>query len=232
MPTALGPFFAQRLLPLLGHDVERLVPRHRRELAVLVVFAVLHAQERRRQPVLAVHDLRKEVAFHAVHAAVHFRLRVAVGRDDLAFLDRDAHAAARAAEAARRLRPAQLRRFGIGDDVGCGGRECCSAGGGANAAAVCFMNSRRVTSLPIPISSCSAYAPPSPRHRGERKRTPRLYESVTRSFIAAAVKIHMSVPCSMRDAKAHAPTRVTVREGEARDMQFRKTRTPRPGYSE
>ena len=74
MPTAVGPFSLQHALELLGHHVERLVPRDRRELAVLVVLAVLHAQQRRRQAVRAVHDLREEVALDAVHAAVDLGL--------------------------------------------------------------------------------------------------------------------------------------------------------------
>ena len=61
-----------------------------------------------REPVGAVHDLGQEVALDAVEAAVDLRLHVAVGRDNLAVLDADHHAAAGAAEAAGRLGPFEL----------------------------------------------------------------------------------------------------------------------------
>ena len=109
------PMFAQNLLELALHDVEGLRPADGRELALLVVLAVPGSQERRRQPVLPVHDLRQEIAFDAVEAAIDLCLHVAVGRDDAVVLDGDHHAAARAAEAAGRLRPFQLR-FVAGDD--------------------------------------------------------------------------------------------------------------------
>ena len=97
------PLLLQHALELLGHDVEGRVPGDGLELAVLGVLAVLHAQQRRRQPVLAVHDLREEVALDAVEAPVDLGLRVAVRRDDAVVLHRHRHAAAGAAEAARRL---------------------------------------------------------------------------------------------------------------------------------
>jgi hypothetical protein len=101
---------AERLLPLLGHDVERFLPRHRRELAVLVVLAVLLPQERGLQAIRAVHDLGEEVPLHAVQAAVHLGLGVALGRDHASVLHADEYPAARAAEAAGGLVPADLVR--------------------------------------------------------------------------------------------------------------------------
>ena len=117
MPTPLGPRFLQRVLELLGHDVERLVPRDRRELAVLVELAVRLAQQRLREPVVAVHDLGEEIALHAVEAAVDLGLDVAVGRDHAAVLGRDHDAAAGAAEPARRLVPFELGGRAFGDEV-------------------------------------------------------------------------------------------------------------------
>ena len=125
----------ERLLPLLGHDVEGFLPRHPRELAVLVVLAVLLPEERRREAVGAVHDLREEVALDAVQAAVHFRFRVALGRDHAAVLHADEHAAAGAAEAARGLVPADPVRGALRDGRHCGqgdprgrGRRRCGVG--------------------------------------------------------------------------------------------------------
>ena len=111
MPTADGPPFLQRGLELLGHDVEGFVPADRRELAVLVVFAVVLAQQRLRQAVLAIHDLGEEIALHAVEAAIDLGLGVAMGRHDAAVLRCDHDAAARAAKAAGRLVP-RSARFG------------------------------------------------------------------------------------------------------------------------
>ena len=100
-------------LELLRHHVEGRVPGHALELAVLRVLAVLHAQQRRRQAVLAVHDLGEEVALDAVQALVDLGLGIAVRGDDPVVLHRHRHAAAGAAEAARRLRPLQLGGLGV-----------------------------------------------------------------------------------------------------------------------
>ena len=89
MPTAVGPFSFSTRFHCSAMIVEGLVPGHRRELAVLVVLAVLHAQQRRGEPVLAVHDLGEEVALDAVEAAVDLGLDVAVRGHDAAVLDRD-----------------------------------------------------------------------------------------------------------------------------------------------
>jgi two-component system nitrate/nitrite sensor histidine kinase NarX len=82
------------------------VPGDRRELAVLVELAVLHAQQRLGQAVLAVHDLGQEIALDAVQALVHRRIGVALGGHHAAVLDADQHAATGAAIAADALVPA------------------------------------------------------------------------------------------------------------------------------
>ena len=112
----------QRVLEFHRHDVEGFVPRDRRELAVLVVFAVRLAQHRPRQPVVAVHDLGEEIALHAIEAAIDLGLDVAVGRDHAIVLGRHHHAATGAAEAARRLVPLQFAFAALGDEV-CGQRR-------------------------------------------------------------------------------------------------------------
>ena len=112
------PALLQRGLELLRHDVEGLVPRHRRELAVLVVLAVRLAQHRLGQTVVAVHDLGEEIALHAVEAAIDLGLDVAVGRDDAVFLGRHHDAAAGAAEPARGLVPFQFADVALGDEIG------------------------------------------------------------------------------------------------------------------
>ena len=101
----------QCVLELDRHDVEGFVPRDRRELPVLVVFAVRFAQHRLGQPVVAVHDLGEEVTLHAIQAAIDLGLDVAVGRNDPLFLGRHHDAASGAAESAGCLVPLQ---FGFG----------------------------------------------------------------------------------------------------------------------
>ena len=118
MPTPLGPRFFSARLEFLRHDVEGFVPRDRRELAVLVVFAVRLAQHRLGETVVAVHDLGKEIALHAIEAAIDFRLDVAMGCDHAVVLGRHHHAAAGAAEPARRLVPLQFAGGALGDEVG------------------------------------------------------------------------------------------------------------------
>ena len=105
-------------LEFLRHDVERLIPRDRRELAVLVEFAVRLAQHRPGETVVAVHDLGKEVAFHAIQPAIDFGFDVAMGCDHAVVLGGDHHAAAGAAEPARRLVPVQFAGGPLGDEVG------------------------------------------------------------------------------------------------------------------
>ena len=112
------PLLAQHLLEPVGHDVEGLVPGDRREAALLVILAILLAQERHRQAVVAVHDLGEKVALHAVEAAIDRRLDVAVRRDYPSPLGRDHDAAASAAEAAGRLGPGEPGPPGPHDETG------------------------------------------------------------------------------------------------------------------
>src|SRR5262249_40435691 len=86
-------------------------------LAVLVVGAVLLAQHRLDQPIVAVHDLGEEIALHAVQAAVHLGLDVAMGRDHAVVLGRHHDAAAGAAEATRRLVPFELAAAALGHEI-------------------------------------------------------------------------------------------------------------------
>ncbi|MNT17265.1 hypothetical protein D3C72_1524050 [compost metagenome] len=118
-----GAFFLQHALELPLHLVKGALPRDRREVAVLVVLAVLHAQQRLGQAVLAVHDLRQEIALDAVQPLVDLGLRVAIRGHDLVVPDRHRDAAAGAAEAARRLGPFQLCHLAVRDKVGGPGRQ-------------------------------------------------------------------------------------------------------------
>ena len=91
------------------HHVEGLVPRHRRQFAVLGEDAALLAQQRRGQAVAAIHDLGEEIALDAIQPAIDLRQRVAVGGDDLACLDADHDPAPGAAKATGSLRPFDLQ---------------------------------------------------------------------------------------------------------------------------
>ena len=104
----LRTLLLQDALPLARHLVEGLVPGDGLNSASLSNFPSRTRISGVGEPVRAIHDLRQEVALHAVEAAVDLRLHVAVGRHDTAVLDADHHAAAGAAEPARRLRPFQL----------------------------------------------------------------------------------------------------------------------------
>src|SRR4051812_37014717 len=81
---------------------------------------------------MAVHDLGEEVALHAVEAAVHLGLDVAMGGDHAVVLGGDHDAAAGAAETAGGLVPFQVGRLAVGDEIrgqrryrhaGCGGGD-------------------------------------------------------------------------------------------------------------
>ena len=122
------------LLPLAGHQVQRFVPAHRGEVAVLVIDAVLLAQQRGLHAVGAVHDLGQEVALDAVQATVDRRIRVALGGDHLVVLHADQYRAAGAAEAARRLVPAHgvLGAGLFGGQHGGGDGHACGRGSGGN----------------------------------------------------------------------------------------------------
>ncbi|MND30444.1 hypothetical protein D3C80_209750 [compost metagenome] len=115
--------FLQHPLALRGHHVEGLVPAYRLELAILGVDAVFLAQKRGLQAVLAIHDLGQEIALDAVEATIDLRLHVAMGGDDLAFLDADHDAAARAAETTGRLRPFDLQGGNAARHRLCGRRK-------------------------------------------------------------------------------------------------------------
>src|SRR5690606_29207644 len=92
--------------PFAGHDAQRFVPADRGEVAVLVVHAVLLAQQWGLHAVGAVHDLGEEIALDAVQAAVDQRVWVALGGHDLVVLYADQYRAAGTTEAAGRLVPA------------------------------------------------------------------------------------------------------------------------------
>ena len=111
----LGALLAQHLLPVRGHGVEGLVPGDRLELAVLGEAAVPHPHERAGEPVRPVHDLGKEVALHAVEAAIDLGAHVAMRRHHAPVLHGHHDAAAGAAEAARRLRPFEPQLLAVGD---------------------------------------------------------------------------------------------------------------------
>jgi hypothetical protein len=114
---AARPFLCQRILELLRHHVEGFIPGHRRELAVFVVLAVRLTQQWLREPVVAVHDLRKKISFDAIQPAIDLGKRIAVGRDDPPILGRDHDATARPTKAARRLVPFQLGDGAVGEKI-------------------------------------------------------------------------------------------------------------------
>ncbi len=157
MPTPDGPLGLERRLELLRHDVEGLVPGHRRELAVLGVGAVAHPQQRRGQPVGAVHDLGEEVALDAVEAAIDLGLDVAVGGDDPAVLDRRPSRRSRCRRSGRApcTSSAGPRRRASPTLAAWAGRAM-PATAAAAAAAWALMISRRVSSMAQPPSSCAS----------------------------------------------------------------------------
>ncbi|MNO84457.1 hypothetical protein D3C76_757970 [compost metagenome] len=120
-------FAFECFLVFLRHDVEGLVPRDRLELALLVVLAVAHAQQRLGQAIDAVHDLRQEVALDAVEATIDFGLDVAMRGHHAVVPRRHHHAATGPAESARRLVPVQGDHLRFGHQVA-GGAEDRQAG--------------------------------------------------------------------------------------------------------
>src|SRR5690606_17368469 len=128
----------ERGLVLLLHDVKGLFPGYRLELALLVVLAVLHPQQRLGQAIAAVHDLRQEVALDAVDAAVDLGLDVAVGSNDLVVAGTDHDATTCAAEAAGRFVPTQIRCVRFGDQVGGAGGDGYAGGAGSNGSSIGF----------------------------------------------------------------------------------------------
>src|SRR5262249_48494818 len=109
--------FLERVLELLRHHVEGFVPGNLGELAVLVVFAVLLAQERMGEAIVAVHHLGKKIALYAVEAAIDLGLRVAMRGDHATVLRGHHDAATGSAEPAGRLVPLQFRDRSLGEKI-------------------------------------------------------------------------------------------------------------------
>ena len=102
---------------MLSHHVEGFVPRHLGEFAILVVFAVLLAQKRVREAVVAVHYLGEKISFDAVEPAIDLGLGIAVGSDDAAVLGCDHDATSGPAESAGCLVPLQFGERSIGNQI-------------------------------------------------------------------------------------------------------------------
>ena len=110
-------------LPLVLHHVEGGLPVHRDEVARLVELAVLHAQERAREPVRAVLDLGQRVSLDAEQAAVDRARRIALHRDHAPIGGGDLDAAAHAAEPAHPAVPSPAARLvGAERQAGCARR--------------------------------------------------------------------------------------------------------------
>src|SRR5262249_11060766 len=105
---AAGAFLCEGRLELLRHYVEGFVPGNWGEFAVLVVFAVLLAQERLGEAILAVHDLREKISFDAIEPAIDLGLGVTMRCDDPAILGRYHDPTTGAAKSAGRLAPFQF----------------------------------------------------------------------------------------------------------------------------
>ena len=80
-----------RGFPFDGHEVEGLVPGDGLEITLLVILAMLLAQQRLGQPVLAIHDFGQEVALDAVQTPIDRRVRITLGGDHAAVLGPDQH---------------------------------------------------------------------------------------------------------------------------------------------
>ena len=102
-PHRVRAVLVQRLLELRRDQVQRLVPRDARERSVGV--ALLRVE----QAILAVQQPWQVVALHAQQALVDRAGLVTPHRDDASLFHADHHAAARAAEPARRLVPGHRR---------------------------------------------------------------------------------------------------------------------------
>ena len=113
------PFLFERGFPFIRHGVHGLVPGDLCKFTLLVILAILLAQQRFGEAVLAIHDLGQEVALDAVEALVDRRIRITLGGDNLAILDANQHRTTGAAETACCLVPAhtivRLVGGGIGD---------------------------------------------------------------------------------------------------------------------
>jgi hypothetical protein len=96
----VGPF------ELALHLIERLLPGDRDKVALLVEAAVLLAQQRLRQAVLAVVDLGVGVTLDAEKTAVHIAIGVSLDGHHPLVLGGDLDTTTHSAEAARPLVPA------------------------------------------------------------------------------------------------------------------------------
>ncbi len=105
----------ERFLPLVGHHREGLFPGNRLELALLVIFATTHAQQRLGQPVFAIHDLGKEIALYTVQAFVYRGIRITLGGDNTTILGTDQDRATGSAETTCGLVPADAGIAFFGD---------------------------------------------------------------------------------------------------------------------
>jgi len=88
------------------HLVERLLPAHREEVALLVELAVFYAQERPGETVFAVEDLRVCVSLDAQQAAVDRVVGVALDGFHAAVFGGDPDPAANPAKPANTFVPA------------------------------------------------------------------------------------------------------------------------------
>ena len=86
--------------------IEGFVPGYLGKLAVLIELAVLLAQQRFGQAILAVHDLGQEITLDAGQALVDRCIGVALGGDHPAILDANQYRTPRTTETAGRLVPA------------------------------------------------------------------------------------------------------------------------------
>ena len=114
---------------LFLHFVESYFPAHRLKAPVLVEFAVLLTHQGLREAVLAVENLGVEVTLNAVKTAVHRGFGVTLGGHDAAVEGADLQAAARAAEAADALLPADAG-IGLGRSLRGNRRNGNTDGGG------------------------------------------------------------------------------------------------------
>ena len=118
MPTPLGPRFFSAALNFSAMMSKASSHETGVNSPFLSYLPFGLAQHRLGEAVMAVHDLGKEIALHAIQSAIDFGLDVAMGCDHAIVLGGDHHAAAGAAEPARRLVPLQFAGGALGDEVG------------------------------------------------------------------------------------------------------------------
>ncbi|MOA16463.1 hypothetical protein D3C78_1366780 [compost metagenome] len=105
---------------------------------MFVVLTVFHAQQRLGQAVVAVHDLRQEVALDAIQAAVDLGFDVTMGGHHLVVAGGDHHAATGATETAGRLVPVQGDHVRFSDQVTGGGVDRQAGRRGSNGGSLGF----------------------------------------------------------------------------------------------